>query len=170
MRVLWSTDPDVGEVDVWFDGVQVVAGAHAATLADSNSAFVQFGLLRGDADFSDVPVIYVDDALEGASLAEVRGVPAAMPADAGRPLEDAGVDAASARTDGSSGPQRRRSPRDRRRGRGHRGFELSRGVGAKRRRRRVGAHDQRAAPADRGSPPPSSGGMIHPARPARSAP
>ncbi len=72
MRVLWSTDPGVGEVDVWFDGDQVVDQASAQTLADSNPHFVQFGLLRGAVEFADVPTIYIDDAVEGDTLDDVR--------------------------------------------------------------------------------------------------
>lgn len=72
MHVLWSTDEEVGTVDLWLDGEQVVTEAHAATLVDGNSAFVQLGMLRGDADFDDDPVIFLDDAVEGDSLASVR--------------------------------------------------------------------------------------------------
>lgn len=91
VRVLWSTDAQVGTVDVWFDGAQVVTGVHAATLADANPAFVQLGLLRGNMDFTDVPVIYLDEALEGSSLDAVQGLGLdAGAADAGA---DAGADA-----------------------------------------------------------------------------
>jgi MYXO-CTERM domain-containing protein len=71
MRVLWSTDSGTGEVDVWFDGQQVVTAASAQTLADANSTFAQIGLLRGAIEFDDVPVIYIDYALEGDSLEDV---------------------------------------------------------------------------------------------------
>jgi hypothetical protein len=71
MRVLWSTDPGVGEVDVWFDGELVVDQAPAQTLADDNPHFMQVGLLRGNFDFDDVPVIIIDHALEGDSLRDV---------------------------------------------------------------------------------------------------
>lgn len=72
VHVLWSTDPAVGRVDVWWDGEQVVTDAAAATLVDGNPAFTQFGLIRGDMDFADVPVIYLDDAVEGDSLDDVH--------------------------------------------------------------------------------------------------
>ncbi len=74
-RVLWSEDPEIGEVDVWFDGEQVVTGAAVQTLADGNSTFTQVGLLRGDLDFDDVPVIYIDDAVEGDTLEDVHPDP-----------------------------------------------------------------------------------------------
>lgn len=85
MRIVWSTDETIGRVDVWFDGEQVVADADAMTLADANPTFVQMGLLRGRIEFADVPVIYIDDAIEGASLEDVRY-------DAVGPMTDAGVD------------------------------------------------------------------------------
>ncbi len=72
MRVKWSKDAAVGSVSVWFDGEQVVDNASAKTLNDDNAHFTQIGLLRGDADFTDVPVIYLDDAVEGDTLEDVR--------------------------------------------------------------------------------------------------
>ena len=103
MHILWSTDETVGRVDVWFDGEQVVDGAMAATLVDANDAFTQIGLLRGDMDFSDVPVIYLDDAVEGDTLADVRpdDLPGTTPpTDGGMPLGDGG----SGRVDGGGMP------------------------------------------------------------------
>lgn len=70
--VLWSQDPGTGRVDMWFDGEQVVTGAVAATLADANPAFTQIGLIRGAIDFDDVPVIYIDDAVEGDTIDDVH--------------------------------------------------------------------------------------------------
>lgn len=72
MRVLWSTDENTGEVEVWYDGEQVVAGVNVQTLADDNDHFTQVGLLRGNQDFDDVPVIYIDDAVEGDSIEDVH--------------------------------------------------------------------------------------------------
>jgi len=69
MCVLWSEG--VGTVDVWFDGEQVVTEAEAKTLADGNPHFAQIGLLRGDVDYDGVPVIYIDDVLEGDAIEEV---------------------------------------------------------------------------------------------------
>jgi Polysaccharide lyase len=71
MCVLWSEDPGVGQVDVWYDGEQVVTAAAAKTLADGNPHFAQIGLLRGDVDYDGVPVIYIDDALEGDAIEDV---------------------------------------------------------------------------------------------------
>ncbi len=72
MRILWSKDPALGQVDVWFDGDQVVTGAGAKTLADDNAHFTQVGLLRGAIEFNDNPVIVIDDAVEGDTLEDVR--------------------------------------------------------------------------------------------------
>lgn len=91
-RVLWSQDPEVGELDVWFDGEQVVTGAAVATLADGNSAFTQVGLLRGDLDFDDVPVIYIDDAVEGDSLEDVHPDPMPSGGDSSSSGSDTSVD------------------------------------------------------------------------------
>lgn len=71
MCVLWSQDPGVGTVDVWFDGEQVVTAAAAKTLADGNPHFAQIGLLRGNVDYDGVPVIYIDDVLEGDAIEDV---------------------------------------------------------------------------------------------------
>lgn len=72
MRITWSKDPAVGAVDVWFDGDQVVTNAAAQTLADDNPHFTQMGLLRGKVEFEDVPVIVIDDAVEGDSVEDVH--------------------------------------------------------------------------------------------------
>lgn len=72
MKVVWSKDETKGSVSLWFDGQQVVTDGSAKTLNDDNGHFVQLGLLRGDMDFTDVPVIYLDDAVEGSTLEDVR--------------------------------------------------------------------------------------------------
>lgn len=90
MRVRWSTSAAGGgaggSVDVWFDGEQVVTGGSAQTLADGNPHFAQIGLLRPAVSFSDVPVIVIDDVLEGDTLDDVR--PGDLP---GVGMPDAGV-------------------------------------------------------------------------------
>lgn len=72
MKVVWSKDETKGSVSLWFDGQQVVTDGAAKTLNDDNGHFVQMGLLRGNMDFTDVPVIYLDDAAEGSTLEDVR--------------------------------------------------------------------------------------------------
>ncbi len=75
MCILWSQDPEIGAVDVWFDGEQVVTEAGAKTLADDNACFTQVGLLRGAVEFDDSPVIVIDDAVEGDTIDDVRPAP-----------------------------------------------------------------------------------------------
>lgn len=72
IHVNWSKDPAKGSVDVWFDGEQVVTNGPAQTLADDNSHFTQVGLLRGKVEFQDSPLLFIDDAVEGDSLADVH--------------------------------------------------------------------------------------------------
>jgi hypothetical protein len=62
----WSADPGHGLVDVWFDRELVVAHATARTLWDAPN-LVQIGMLR-DAS-APVEIMFIDDALEGPSLA-----------------------------------------------------------------------------------------------------
>jgi MYXO-CTERM domain-containing protein len=72
MRVTWSTNAAAGSVSLWFDGELVVDDVGAQTRADGNPHFVQIGLLRWTGDFMDVPVIILDDAVEGDSFEDVR--------------------------------------------------------------------------------------------------
>jgi MYXO-CTERM domain-containing protein len=97
-HIVWSKNDSTGRVSVWFDGEQVVNAAPAATLADDNLHFTQLGLLRGAIEFTDVPVIYLDDAVEGDSLADVRpdDLPGVMP--------DGGVAFDAGPTGGDGGP------------------------------------------------------------------
>ncbi len=90
-HIVWSQSDTTGSVSVWFDGEQVVDAAAAATLADGNEVFTQIGLLRGAIEFTDVPVIYLDDVVEGDSLADVRpdDLPGVTP-DGGVATDDAG--------------------------------------------------------------------------------
>ncbi|XXX79471.1 polysaccharide lyase [Sorangium sp. So ce134] len=72
LHIKWSTNQSQGSVDVWFDGEQVVTGGQAQTLADGNAHFTQLGLLRNPAEFTDSPIIILDDAVEGDTLEDVR--------------------------------------------------------------------------------------------------
>lgn len=101
MSVTWSTDPGQGTVSVWFDGDPVVDGASARTLADDNAHFVQVGLLRGQIEFEDVPIIIIDDAVEGDSLEDVR--PDDLPGEGGDSSSDGGVDTSGGMSDDTTG-------------------------------------------------------------------
>jgi hypothetical protein len=83
IHVLWSTSPQTGTVDVWFDGQQVITAVKAKTKADGNSLFFQTGLHRKDpANFDDT--IYFDDFVEADSLADAAiGAPTADPSGGG---------------------------------------------------------------------------------------
>lgn len=70
MHIKWSKT--AGSVDVWFDGEQVVTQGAAQTLADDNDHFTQVGLLRDKVEFQDAPILILDDAVEGDTLADVR--------------------------------------------------------------------------------------------------
>ena len=65
----WSQDPNVGKVDVWYDGAQVVTGASVAK-RDVNKLFFQMGLHRSDPS-PPVQDIYIDAAIEADSLADI---------------------------------------------------------------------------------------------------
>ena len=103
MRVTWSTEQ--GSVSVWFDGQQVVDEAAAKTLADGNPCFVQIGLLRDAIEFADVPVIVLDDAVEGDSIEDVRpsDLPGAGGDDDGADSDDGGESTAGADGDDGGG-------------------------------------------------------------------
>lgn len=105
MRISWSLG--VGSVDVWYDGEQVVDGAEARTLSDGNPHFVQIGLFREPARLEGVPVIVLDDAVEGDSLEDVR--PADIPGvggdDDGTSSDDGGESSAGLDDTGGSGDE-----------------------------------------------------------------
>jgi Polysaccharide lyase len=68
VHVKWSADASVGQVDLWFDGEQVVKAAKAQTFI-GNTAFVQHGILRDTIE--KVEVLYFDDARAGTTLEDV---------------------------------------------------------------------------------------------------
>ncbi|AUX40593.1 concanavalin A-like lectin/glucanase-domain-containing protein [Sorangium cellulosum] len=76
MHIQWSKNAGQGSVDVWFDGEQVVTAASAQTLNDDNPHITQVGLLRNPSEFTDSPILFLDDAVEGDSLEDIRpGLP-----------------------------------------------------------------------------------------------
>lgn len=95
MHVLWSTDPSKGVVDVWYDGAQVVTHAVTQTLNDDNWHFLQVGLLRENVPFADAPVMLIDDAVEGDSLADVHPALASSSSSSGAGGASASSSAAS---------------------------------------------------------------------------
>ncbi|HEX3698332.1 MAG TPA: heparin lyase I family protein [Polyangia bacterium] len=97
MHVHWSTNAQLGSVDVWYDGQQVVTAHKAQTKADNNSLFYQNGLHRiSPANFVDT--IYFDDFIEADTLAEAQIAAPIQPggdggvATDGGPMDDAAAD------------------------------------------------------------------------------
>jgi MYXO-CTERM domain-containing protein len=74
MQILWSENAGTGRVSVWLDGEKIVDDVAAKTKPDSNRVFVQVGYHR-NATAAPVETIYLDDAIEATSLAEVLAPP-----------------------------------------------------------------------------------------------
>ena len=71
IHVHWSTDAQLGSVEAWFDGAQVVMTTKAKTKADTNTMFFQTGLHRSQLG-TVAETIYFDDFIEADTLAEVQ--------------------------------------------------------------------------------------------------
>jgi hypothetical protein len=101
IHVLWSTDAQLGTVDVWFDGMQVVTDHKRKTKADNNTLFFQTGLHRRDvADVTDT--IYFDDFIEADTMIEAK-IAAPMPPGGGGMGGGGGAGGAAAGNGGSGG-------------------------------------------------------------------
>jgi Polysaccharide lyase len=70
IHVKWAASADAGQVDLWFDGEQVVTAGKAQTFL-GKPAFVQHGILRDTID--QVETLYFDDARAGTTLDDVLG-------------------------------------------------------------------------------------------------
>ncbi|HXI56138.1 MAG TPA: heparin lyase I family protein [Polyangia bacterium] len=83
IHVHWSVNAQMGSVDVWYDGQQVVTAYKAKTKADGNTLFYQNGLhRRSPGNFVDT--IYIDDFIEADALADVMiAAPTQPPGDGG---------------------------------------------------------------------------------------
>jgi hypothetical protein len=96
MHVHWSTNPQIGTVDIWFDGQQVVTAYKAKTKADGNTLFFQTGLHRRNPQ-NFVDTIYIDDFVEADSFADAAiGLPITPGSDGGASIAstDGGTDGA----------------------------------------------------------------------------
>lgn len=71
IHIKWSKDAAIGFIELWFDGQKVLTQTPAQTLWDGNGPFFQIGLLSGVAG----EVVYVDEAREGTTLADVQLAP-----------------------------------------------------------------------------------------------
>lgn len=70
MEILWSQDAALGTVSIWLDGKKVVDNSKGATKPDANDLFIQMGMHR-NASAPHQEVIYLDEAMEATTLAEV---------------------------------------------------------------------------------------------------
>jgi len=89
MHVVWSSNPDLGFIELWYDGQKAIDGKAVQTLFPGQVNYLKQGLYR-DASISAVGVVYHDGMTVGTTLADVAPqlVPA-PPADPGAP--DAGT-------------------------------------------------------------------------------
>jgi Polysaccharide lyase len=72
-RIVWSTDPQVGEIELRADGVDVLGGVfQGATAYDQQPKALKLGLYRGAGVTTD-NVLYYDDLIIGDSWEHVRG-------------------------------------------------------------------------------------------------
>jgi hypothetical protein len=101
MQILWSENAGTGRVSVWLDGEKIVDDVAAKTKPDSNRVFVQVGYHR-NATAEPVETIYLDDAIEATSLAEVLSPPGGS-GGAGGSGGGAGTSTAGSGGAGSSG-------------------------------------------------------------------
>ena len=93
LHAIWSSDPDLGFIELWYDGQKVIAGKAVQTLFPGMVNYLKQGLYR-DASITPVGVVYHDGMTMGTTLADVAPqlVPPPPPApDAGTP--DPGPDA-----------------------------------------------------------------------------
>jgi len=94
MHVIWSSNPDLGFIELWYDGSKVIVGKAVQTLFPGNVNYLKQGLYR-DSSISAVGVVYHDGMTAGTTLADVAPQlvapppPPPPPADAGTP--DAGT-------------------------------------------------------------------------------
>jgi len=90
MHVIWSSNPDLGFIELWYDGQKVFEGKAVQTLFPGQVNYLKQGLYR-DSSISAVGVVYHDGMTMGTTLADVAPqlVPPPPPPDAGTP--DAGT-------------------------------------------------------------------------------
>jgi len=99
LHVIWSSNPDLGFIELWYDGQKVIAGKAFQTLFPGMVNYLKQGLYR-DSSISQVGIVYHDGMTMGTTLGDVAPqlvapppapVPDAGTPDAGTP--DAGVPA-----------------------------------------------------------------------------
>ena len=93
IHVHWSTDPQQGLVDIWFDGQQVVTGYKHKTKFDGNDLYYETGLHRV-LPKAFVETIYFDDFIEADTQAEIK---------IAAPMEGGGSDGGTTDAAGTAG-------------------------------------------------------------------
>ncbi len=115
LHVKWSTDPGVGFIELWYDGVRVVNKIAIQTMhleaGTKYPSFFHIGVLRGDFEAEPVAV-FVDSVMDATTFDDVALL--AVPPDGGAPMPDAGASRADASStpprDAVSGAEVRRPP------------------------------------------------------------
>jgi len=96
LHVVWSSNPDLGFLELWYDGQKAIDGKAVQTLFPGMVNYLKQGLYR-DSSISAVGVVYHDGMTVGTTLADVAPqlVPAPPPPpeppDAGTPDPGAGA-------------------------------------------------------------------------------
>ena len=88
LHVVWSANPDLGFLELWYDGQKVIDGKAWQTLFAGQDNYLKQGLYR-DASIKPTAVVYHDGMTIGTSLADVA--PQLIPPPAPPPEADAGV-------------------------------------------------------------------------------
>jgi hypothetical protein len=91
MHVIWSSNPDLGFIELWYDGQKVIEGKAVQTLFPGQVNYLKQGLYR-DSSITATGVVYHDGMTMGTTLADVAPQlvpPPPPPPDAGTP--DAGA-------------------------------------------------------------------------------
>ncbi len=70
MHVIWSSNPDLGFIELWYDGQKVIEGKAVQTLFPGQVNYLKQGLYR-DSSISAVGVVYHDGMTMGTTLADV---------------------------------------------------------------------------------------------------
>jgi hypothetical protein len=87
LHVKWSSNPNVGFVELWYDGRLVVPKRHVATLFPGQTNYLKQGLYR-DASTRPTQVVYHDGFTIGTTLDDVRQfIAPAIPVSSGGPTD-----------------------------------------------------------------------------------
>jgi hypothetical protein len=102
IHVHWSTNEQMGSVDFWLDGVQVVTGETAKTKADGNTLFFQTGMHRSEVG-AFTETVYIDHFIEADNMTDAQIMAPMMAGGAGGAGGMAGAGAGGAPMAGGGG-------------------------------------------------------------------